>query len=234
MSSHSVDPCLFCLARHGCAFRRLPAETRRHLQALTRTRSYPRGALVARQGDAADGVYIVQSGFVRLVHVTPGGKMTVVKLLGPAGMVGLTETINAEPHLLSAETVDVSRLEYLPRQELLGFLARHPQAAFELLGWLARDFQRTLQECCKTMAKSPLATRLWHRLRHVGETCGLRTEEGVALSCHLTVQDLAHGLGCSRQWASKLLGELEDEGRIQRRAAAAAGSSPDLCPLSTT
>lgn len=217
MSSPIPDPCLYCLARHACVFSRLGPDERRRIQAIATTRSWKRGTILVHQGDAADGVYIVKSGVVRLLHVTSAGKSSIVEILGLGGMVGLTETLSGTRFLMSAETVEASRLEFLERRRLLDFLGRQPRTAVELLRWVSQAHHETLQERCETMSKSDLIARLWDNLRDMGETCGRATEEGLALSRHLTVQDLAHGLGCSRQWTSKLLGELEDEGRIRRR-----------------
>lgn len=212
-----VDPCHCCMARHACAFSRLEADERRLLQALATTRYYDRGTVLVRQGDAAGGVHIVKSGVLRLLHVTASGKSATVKVLGPGGMLGVTEAISDSRFLMSAETVEASSLEYLERGRLLAFLGRQPRIAVELLRWISAKHHETLQEWYDAMSKSSLTARLLGNLRDMGETCGRKTQEGVALSRHLTVRDLAHGLGCSRQWTSKLLGELEEEGRIWRR-----------------
>lgn len=205
------------MARQACAFSQLEADERRRIQEIATTRHHARGTLLVRQGDAAGGVYIVKSGVVRLSHVTAAGKSSIVGVLGPGGMVGLTEAISDNPFLMSAETVEASSLEYVERRRLIDFLVCQPRIAVELLRWLSKEHHETLEGCYCTMSKASLMARLLDNLRGMGETCGRETEEGVALSRHLTVQDLAHGLGCSRQWTSKLLGELEGEGRIRRR-----------------
>lgn len=211
-----MDLCLYCQAGHSCPFRTLPDEERLRLRDGVLRKVFGRSQRVVRQGDEVTGVYVVQSGVVRLSHVTADGKEVVVRLLGPAGLIGLTETLTGRPYLLSAEAVDASRLELLPRSVVVDVLGRHPDVAAALLGWLASELHRTVEAWCESTAGTPLTERLWHNLREMGAACGRATEEGVALSRHLTVRDLAHGLGCSRQWTHKLLSELEDEGRLKR------------------
>ena len=64
----------------------------------------------------------------------------------------------------------------------------------------------------------PLVERLLHKLQELADACGVTTESGgLLLDAPLTVQDLAGSLGCSRQWASKLLSEIESRGLIERR-----------------
>lgn len=216
MGVENIDRCLICPAGKTCVFSHLPEEDRQTLRDISRTITLPRGEELVRQGDAPEGLYIVQTGVVRLYQVTPEGRMEIVQLLGPAGIVGAGETLSGETYPLSAEAVETSRLEHFPRLALEAFLAEHPRAAQALLGWLARELHKTVHEWCESLAKSPLGGRLRTHLHAVGATCGQPTSEGVALSPHLTVQDLGFGLGCSRQWTSKLLGELENEGHILR------------------
>jgi len=53
-------------------------------------------------------------------------------------------------------------------------------------------------------------------LVELGRIYGLPAEAGLRIPVPLTVQMLADKVGCSRQWASRLLGELEAAGKLRR------------------
>jgi CRP/FNR family transcriptional regulator, cyclic AMP receptor protein len=205
-------------AGDACVFYSLPGELRLKLRNITDYRTYPPGVTVVSQGDAAHGIFTVRSGAVRLLHMAPGGKMMAVRMVSAAGILGLPEVTSGTPYQFTAQTVDECLLEYAPRKAFVAFLLEHPQVAVELLIWLSQEFQDLQQSLCEAVTDPDLEHRLLNQLRELSQTCGSPSEDGVELRPRLTGQDLADGLGCSRQWISKLLGDLEHRGMIKRRA----------------
>jgi CRP-like cAMP-binding protein len=65
-------------------------------------------------------------------------------------------------------------------------------------------------------AKVPTGERLMSALVEMGRIYGVPAESGLRIPVPLTVQMLAEKIGCSRQWASKKLGELEAAGKLER------------------
>jgi len=65
-------------------------------------------------------------------------------------------------------------------------------------------------------ARVPTGERLLSALAELARVYGLPAEAGLRIPVPLTVQMLADKVGCSRQWASKLLGELESAGKLKR------------------
>jgi CRP/FNR family transcriptional regulator len=147
-----------------------------------------------------------------------GGKMMAVRVVSASGIIGLPEVTSGTAYQFTAQTVDESTLEYAPRKAFVSFLFDHPQVAIELLIWLSQQFEDLQLSLCETVTDPDLEHRLLNQLRELGETCGSPIEGGVELRPKLTGQDLADGLGCSRQWISKLLGDLEQRGLIERRS----------------
>jgi CRP-like cAMP-binding protein len=54
-------------------------------------------------------------------------------------------------------------------------------------------------------------------LVELGRVYGVPAESGLRIPVPLTVQMLADKIGCSRQWASKTLGELEAAGKLKHK-----------------
>ena len=62
----------------------------------------------------------------------------------------------------------------------------------------------------------PSGERLMSALIELSRIYGVPADSGLRIPVPLTVQMLADKIGCSRQWASRLLGELEAAGKLKR------------------
>jgi CRP-like cAMP-binding protein len=216
MSIEVADRCLPCPIGTLCPFRVLPAEVRLQVHALFETRWYAATTTLFREGETAAGLFVVRSGLVRLLHFGADGKTAVVRMATPGTLLGLVASVTGEPYLFTAEAAEESRVELLPRRVFVRLLLEQPAFAVELLVRVSQDLADSQQRLCEATENS-LPERLLRRLRELAAACGVPTPEGVLLDLRLTVQDLADSVGCSRQWASRLVGELESSGMIRRR-----------------
>lgn len=217
MQPETTERCATCPALRKCAFHNLREPLHREFRKIAEIRAYSPGVDLVRQGDSPHGIFNLRSGSVRMLHLEPTGKATAVGMLGAGGILGLTEVHTGTRYPYTAETVRKTTLEYVPRKRFVPFLLEHPQVAVELLTWLSQEYEDLRESWCGIAARPRLRMRLLDHLRSLGETCGRATTEGLELAPVFTGQDLADGVGCSRQWISKLLGELEHQGLIKRR-----------------
>ncbi len=216
MSNVAGDRCADCVAEPSCPFSDLSPEAREAFRAISETRVYAPGSRIIRQGDPALGLFVVQTGLVRVLHLTPGGKPVGVRMASTSEILGLNEVITGDRYRQSAEAVEQTRLEHVPRKRFVPFLFQHPEVAVEVLIRVSQDYAKLQEGLYEAAAGSPLGDRLLHKLQEFAGSCGVPTDRGVLLDVPLTVQDLAGSLGCSRQWASKLLAEIESQGLIER------------------
>lgn len=218
MTSENGNRCERCPIGRECPFCGLTGEARRIFQALVEVRICSPGTLLLSQGEVPEGLFIVRSGAVRLRHDGRDGRCSFLGLVGAAGLLGLTETVNHSPALLSAETVRQSTVELVPQRELVRFLVRFPEAAVPLLVYESEEVEELRSDLLDRHRPSPLPERLLDRLGGLAEVCGVPLEDGtVLIDLPLTVQAVGDTLGCSRQWASRLLGEAEEAGLVERR-----------------
>lgn len=212
----SPERCQSCEAEERCPFTDLTPEAREAYEAILEARFYAPGSTIFRQGDAATGIFVVQSGLVRVSHLTPGGKAVGVQVLGAGAILGLTEVVTGDPYLTTALAVEECALESVPRRHFVPFLLHHPQVALELLIRVSQDLVRLQEAIFESAGGGRLTDRLVRQLQELAGSCGVPTEGGMLLDLPLTVRDLAGTLGCSRQWTSKLLSEIESQGLIAR------------------
>jgi CRP-like cAMP-binding protein len=200
----------------SCVFDDLDDEARESLGKIIEPRRYGPGETLLCQGDPALGLFVVRSGLVRTSHLTPGGKPVGVRIVAPFGILGLAEVVTGDPYLLSAETVGPCRIDHVARKRFVPFLLHHPRVAVELLIRVSQDVVALQAGVYEAAGGGNLGDRLVRQLQELAGSCGVPTDRGTLLDAPLTVRDLAGTLGCSRQWASKLLSEIEAQGLIER------------------
>jgi len=217
MKLANSDRCDCCVATGECVFGKLPDELRRQYRSLAEVRTYAAGSTIVYQGDEPHGVFNVRSGAVRLLRLDPGGRSVAVRIVPAAGILGLAEVTAGTPYRLTAEAVEDSVLEYAPRRKFVPFLLHNPEVTVELLIWLSQECECLQLNLEEVVSRPSLGVQLLRQLRTLGDACGEVTGDGLELHPCFTGQDLADSLGCSRQWVSKLLGDLESRGLIERR-----------------
>lgn len=211
------ERCATCQARASCPFAGLPSGIVKQFHAIGQVKLYSQDDTLFRQGEEASGLFIIRSGWVKLFHLTAAGKITTLGLVGPGGTLGLIEILTEDQHEVSAETLEESRLDYVAKEKFNHFLFENPVVAVRLLKKVSHEMQKFLTELYQMAGKVPSDERLLHTLQDLSETCGHPTGDGIKLKLSFTVQDLADRIGCSRQWASRLLSNLQTQGLIQRK-----------------
>ena len=92
-----------------------PAQER--LVGMSRRQSFTRGERVFKEGDACPGVYIVDSGLVRVFKIAPNGKEHVLHLVSPGATFAEVAAIGGFPCPAHAEALaDTIREGYQNRQ----------------------------------------------------------------------------------------------------------------------
>jgi CRP/FNR family transcriptional regulator, nitrogen oxide reductase regulator len=98
------------------------------LAAMATSRSYERGAVLWRAGDAARNLNVVKSGLVKVVRVGAGGRRTMCGLFGPPQSIGDVVLLKGAPYPAEAiVATDTATLVTVPRATLLGCLEACPQ-----------------------------------------------------------------------------------------------------------
>lgn len=209
--------CNTCQERTDCPFAELPSAIVRRFQEIRQLKCYSQGVALFLQGEEAGGLFIVRSGWVKLFHLTAVGKVRSLGLFSNGSVLGLPEILTGDEYRTSAEVLEDSRLDYVAKKQFMQFLLDHPAAAVRLLRKGCQDMQRFLTELYQTVGEVSLDERLLHVLLDLCKTCGHSADGGIKLQLSFTVQDLADRIGCSRQWASGLLRDLQAQGLIQRK-----------------
>ena len=125
---------------------KLSPDLLRALHAIKSARLYPTGATLFRQGSAAAGVYLVESGEVRMLLPTGQSQKQLLEVVGAGTVLGLSESMTGENYRTTAEAGDRTMAVFIPREEFLEFLGRHGDFCMQIVRLLSEDLHGLYQK----------------------------------------------------------------------------------------
>ncbi len=113
-------------------------DLRAKLQAMASSVSQPRGTFLFHQGEPAKGIYLISQGKVAL-HLDCGRRTFPTRVVNCGCIIGLPGTLSGTGYSLSAEILEDSTLDFIPRERLLEFLRDNPAHCFQLVELLSKE-----------------------------------------------------------------------------------------------
>jgi CRP/FNR family transcriptional regulator len=199
-------------------FAGLSQATLQELNRIKHTSSFPEGAVVLMEGQAARGVYIVCQGRVKLMTTNADGKTMIVKIAQPGEVLGLQSVVAGNPYELTAETLQPSQLAYIGSDQFLRFVKTHGDACLRATQHLSQDCQsaydviRSIGLCHSVPGK--LARLLLHWCADGQVSGGM-----VRMKMSLTHEELAQLIGSSRETVTRILGDFKRRGVVELHGA---------------
>ena len=197
-------------------FDELGEPARRAWLAQATTRTLRRGQTLARQGEPADALYLVEQGLLKLVQVTPDGHELIVRFVGALEPFGGVVALEGATYPVTALAVEPTHLLVWPRGALLALLATYPQVRTNLLREMTAHMTDALTRV-RELATERVGQRLAHTLLRLGRQVGEKTPEGLMLLHPLTRQELAELTGTTLYTVSRMLSRWQADGVIESR-----------------
>jgi CRP/FNR family transcriptional regulator, cyclic AMP receptor protein len=177
------------------------------LAGASRMRGFRRGQIVCVMGDPGDTLIVVVSGRVKVAVRSADGGELILMAVGPGGILGEVSVADGGPRSADLETLEDSRLLFLPRDLVQEICARVPSAAQALAISVAVTLRR-LTEATSDLVFLDLP-------RRVAKTLLSQPRDGAGVICpHVTQEQLAHHAGGTRQSVNAALRGFERRGWI--------------------
>ncbi|HEY3957624.1 MAG TPA: Crp/Fnr family transcriptional regulator [Streptosporangiaceae bacterium] len=191
------------------------------LAGVSRTRAFRRGQIVCAMGDPGDTLIVVLSGRVKVaVRSADGGELTLV-MVGPGGTLGEVSIADGGPRSADVETVEDSRLLFLPRTLVQDICVRVPAAGQALAGSVAETLRR-LTEAASDLVFLDLP-------RRVAKVLLSQSRDSVGLIApQLTQEQLARQVAGTRQSVNAALRGFERRGWIAVQGRAVTLRQPEV------
>jgi len=103
------------------------------LLAQSEFRVEPAGIVLFRRGEAAFGIFLVQTGSVSL-RLEGDGEATILdRIADPGSIVGLPGTLSGPSYSLTAVTLEPCQLAFIEREKLLSAIKKDSDLGMELM-----------------------------------------------------------------------------------------------------
>ncbi|HEY8535581.1 MAG TPA: Crp/Fnr family transcriptional regulator [Vicinamibacterales bacterium] len=178
------------------------------------TREWKRGQAVARQGEPAHAFYLVESGLLKLLQLTPDGREVIVRFVGPGEPFGGVVALDTATYPITALAVEPSRLRAWPRETLAPLLQKYPQVRVNIMREMATHMTDALTRV-QELTTARVGQRLAHTLLRLMRQCGRPAPGGTLISHALTRQELADLTGTTLYTVSRTLSKWEEEGILE-------------------
>lgn len=172
-----------------------------------------RGAQLFTQGSPQDGIYLVESGRIKVFYTGPSGREITLAYWHPGNFVGGPEVFKKGAHVWSGAAATNSSVIHLPGDALREMVMKIPALAINVIEGLS--FKGKCYSALAQMLGTRSATeRLAHLLLHLKDLYGVEEREGSLIAASFTHADLAHMTGVTRQWVTTSLKRFAELGIV--------------------
>lgn len=192
---------------------RLSTRDRDDLLRLTAYRKAARGELIFQAGSPGNNVYFLESGRIKIYHLSLTGKEILLWFCVPGEVFGLAEACHTGGgRQVYAETCEPSRVLSVQQEDFKDYLAAHPAAALLVNDVLACRL-RSLGNVIQSLVASDVNERVAQLIVRLAANHGRRVPNGdVYLDIRLTHQEMANMIGTTRQSVTSALNALRRRG----------------------
>ena len=177
-------------------------------------RRYEKRESIFREGDRADGFFVVVSGSVKVFKLSADGKEQVLHILEAGQSFAEATIFESGAFPAHAEALGRTVLLFLPKRPFIELLERNPKVAIRMLGSLARWLKR-MTDLVESLALRDVENRLVFFVSEELKGRGTPLRDGAVYEIPVGKAVLASRLGTVPETFSRTLKKLQDEGKIR-------------------
>ena len=166
-----------------------------------------RGAQVFSQNGQQDGIFLIETGRIRVFYIGPSGREITLAYWHPGNFVGGPDVFNRGIHVWSGVAAVNSSVLHLPGDVLRQMVLKIPALAVGIIEGLSFK-GRCYSSLAQMLGTRSPTERLAHLLLHLMDLYGVEERGGTLIAASFTHADLANMIGVTRQWVTTALKRL--------------------------
>ena len=179
------------------------------------TRSIEESSFFFFQGDAAEYLYVLTSGQIKLMQANPNGQQVNLRTIYPWQMFGALGAVRKEAtYPATAQALENSSALAIESSFLHELVETRPQIAFDLMTLMTTYIQE-MQARYRELATERVEQRVANALLRLAAQVGIRSEKETIIELSFSRQDVAEMTGTTLYTVSRLLSEWERKGIIE-------------------
>lgn len=219
--------CSSCALHELCLPAGIGADDLNRLDATVKDRRIlDRGAMLYREGDKFNALYVVSSGSLKSFVQNEAGDMQILAFHLPGEIIGF-DALASNRHVSQAEALERSSICELPYTQLQQVTSEVPALHRQLMRVISREVveeHRHLMVMGRQQAQEQLATFL----KSLADRYQRLQRDGTALNLSMSRYDIANYLGLVVETVSRLFSRMEELGVLEVNRKSVRILRPDL------
>jgi CRP/FNR family cyclic AMP-dependent transcriptional regulator len=179
------------------AFKSLPRALAEELAGRSTTRRYRRGEYICHAGEAANRMFVVESGRIAIAVRATDGRESVAAVLGPGALFGELPFFDGEPRSSDARALTPVLLGEIDYEAVRAVIDEHPALLWDVTLILTRRLRNTDEALADAMFLDVTGRTAKRLLQIAGD------DDEFALP--VTQEELAAMVGASRERVNKAI-----------------------------
>lgn len=195
-------------------FANLPPDDLRRVADISSTQRYEKKSFIFREGERADGFFVVADGRVKVFKLSPDGKEQVLHLIGPGQSFAEATIFEGGTYPAHAEALSGCEIIFLPKRPFTDLLEKNPRIALRMMASLSKWIKR-MADLVESISLRDVEARLVRYLSEELGTRGVPARDGAVIELDIGKNVLASRLGTVPETFSRTLKKLQEEGKIR-------------------
>jgi CRP-like cAMP-binding protein len=192
------------LLRSTALFRRVGAEDRARVAAVSRLVTFSRGDAIFGEGDPSEDLLLIGRGRVKVFKMTPAGKDVILEIFGPGDPLGAVAVYEGRPYPASAVALEETDCVAVPRDAFFSLLEQYPSLLRALLVGLTQRLVE-LTNRLADLTGGRVESRFARLFLKMAADIGRREREGIFIPMALSRQELADLAGTTIETCIRIM-----------------------------
>jgi CRP/FNR family transcriptional regulator len=171
------------------------------------------GELLFAEGEACQGLFVIESGAVRIFKTSPSGREQVLAIERPGGVVAELPLFDDGPYPASCSAVVETTTLFLSKADFRALCLEHPNITLKVLKATGKRLRR-LVALIEELSFTTVRQRLAGLLLRIAAKEGVPTADGLEITLPANQEIGAH-IGTVRELVSRNLSRFQAEGMIR-------------------
>ena len=159
-------------------------------------------------------MYIILSGKVKVVHLSPDGKEHILAMHKSGDFFGEMALLDGKTSPATVVAMEETDIIIIAKKDFDEYFLRNEKVLRQIISILCSRLRESWM-MLKVLSLPRAEDRIITVLKLLGDSYGMQDRRGTVITIKLTHQDIADYAGVSRETATRFLNQLVRDGRIE-------------------
>lgn len=197
------ESCISCKSRHRSIFCKLSETELNDFDRQKQCIVFKKGQTIFHENSFPTGIYCINEGKVKIVHIGSDGKDQIVRLTMNGDIIGYRALLSGDQYTANAIAIEDTKVCFIPKETFFSSLKQNANLSTEVIKMLAVELGHA-EQTITDIAQKNVRERMAEALLLLKEKYGLEPD-GATINIILSREDIASLVGTATETAIRLL-----------------------------